>query len=138
MKKLATSIILPALLSTALWAAPSFAADVSAGSAGNGESPRGGATDSDYTFRDAKPFDQKLEAGEESRAAPITDETAIINSLTAVGKSSDGKDLKVEASDALKAAVKKALGAPAGDRSEARRVGKECVTTCRSRWSPYH
>src|SRR3546814_5875732 len=23
-------------------------------------------------------------------------------------------------------------------RSEARRVGKECVSTCRSRWSPYH
>src|SRR3546814_20852281 len=25
-----------------------------------------------------------------------------------------------------------------GDRSEERRVGKECVNTCRSRWSPYH
>src|SRR3546814_4525108 len=23
-------------------------------------------------------------------------------------------------------------------RSEARRVGKACVSTCRSRWSPYH
>src|SRR3546814_17004601 len=23
-------------------------------------------------------------------------------------------------------------------RSEARRVGNECVSTCRSRWSPYH
>src|SRR3546814_20076202 len=34
-----------------------------------------------------------------------------------------------------------ALGARderAGDRSEERRVGKECVRTCRSRWSPYH
>src|SRR3546814_12985437 len=43
------------------------------------------------------------------------------------------------------------LGAEAGDisrdtpvpqadivRSEERRVGKECVSTCRSRWSPYH
>src|SRR3546814_11438973 len=28
--------------------------------------------------------------------------------------------------------VRKAL------RSEERRVGKECVSTCRSRWSPYH
>src|SRR3546814_1621141 len=27
-------------------------------------------------------------------------------------------------------------GVPA--RSEERRVGKECVSTCRSRWSPYH
>src|SRR3546814_8108322 len=39
------------------------------------------------------------------------------------------------------------LAAAAGDeeqaeklirRSEERRVGKECVSTCRSRWSPYH
>ena len=28
--------------------------------------------------------------------------------------------------------------ATSGPRSEERRVGKECVTTCRSRWSPYH
>ena len=28
------------------------------------------------------------------------------------------------------------LGLPA--RSEERRVGKECLTQCRSRWSPYH
>src|SRR3546814_12735292 len=25
-----------------------------------------------------------------------------------------------------------------GRRSEERRVGKECVSTCRTRWSPYH
>src|SRR3546814_20013323 len=29
-------------------------------------------------------------------------------------------------------------GAEGVDRSEERRVGKECVSTCRSRWSPYH
>src|SRR3546814_3444841 len=28
-------------------------------------------------------------------------------------------------------------GAAARSRSEERRVGKECVSTCRSRWSPY-
>src|SRR3546814_15047277 len=27
---------------------------------------------------------------------------------------------------------------PEGGRSEERRVGKECVSTCRSRWSPCH
>src|SRR3546814_13888001 len=27
---------------------------------------------------------------------------------------------------------------PLGARSEERRVGKECVSTCRYRWSPYH
>src|SRR3546814_6750427 len=30
------------------------------------------------------------------------------------------------------------LNAAAIDRSEERRVGKECVSTCRYRWSPYH
>ena len=41
--------------------------------------------------------------------------------------------------------VQKQLGARVGDevqlvsiRSEERRVGKECCTPCRSRWSPYH
>src|SRR3546814_10033640 len=30
------------------------------------------------------------------------------------------------------------LKRPVYKRSEERRVGKECVSTCRSRWSPYH
>src|SRR3546814_15131446 len=29
-------------------------------------------------------------------------------------------------------------GEPSQDRPEERRVGKECVSTCRSRWSPDH
>ena len=36
-----------------------------------------------------------------------------------------------EAADAIAAEV-------GDDRSEERRVGKECTATCRSRWSPYH
>src|SRR3546814_3098068 len=36
-------------------------------------------------------------------------------------------------------AVRKGCGRRNVDhRSEERRVGKECVSTCRSRWSPYH
>src|SRR3546814_12432202 len=31
-----------------------------------------------------------------------------------------------------------AIGGEARFRSEERRVGKACVSTCRSRWSPYH
>src|SRR3546814_12208402 len=30
------------------------------------------------------------------------------------------------------------IGRAESDRSEERRVGKECVSMCRSRWSPYH
>ena len=29
-------------------------------------------------------------------------------------------------------------GGCVGGRSEERRVGKECIEPCRSRWSPYH
>ena len=31
-----------------------------------------------------------------------------------------------------------AIDVAGAERSEERRVGKECLTQCRSRWSPYH
>src|SRR3546814_8995010 len=34
--------------------------------------------------------------------------------------------------------LRAAIAAQREQRSEERRVGKECVSTCRSRWSPYH
>src|SRR3546814_5181724 len=47
----------------------------------------------------------------------------------------------IRVKDALES-VNRILGsvgvAVRGTRSEERRVGKECVSTCRSRWSPYH
>src|SRR3546814_11012862 len=56
------------------------------------------------------------------------------------------RDVAVEAEDVV---VGSAVAAQAEEadldelpqaalRSEERRVGKECVSTCRSRWSPYH
>src|SRR3546814_16363017 len=39
---------------------------------------------------------------------------------------------------ALGGHVGEARGLEQRARSEERRVGKECVSTCRSRWSPYH
>jgi len=112
MKKLATSIILPGLLlSTALWMAPAFAADHSAGSAGSDDASRGVLSE-EYTLRGKATPTPKLEDGEETRAAPLTDETAIVKALTAVGKSRDGKEVRVEASDVLKALVKEELNAP--------------------------
>src|SRR3546814_12507897 len=45
-------------------------------------------------------------------------------------------------SAAMYASTVRAAGDPQSSegqvRSEERRVGKECVSTCRSRWSPYH
>src|SRR3546814_13495536 len=47
---------------------------------------------------------------------------------------------RVETAADRKAFVELAFRLNAGDpnRSEERRVGKECVSTCRSRWSPLH
>src|SRR3546814_7000743 len=49
------------------------------------------------------------------------------------------KILMTEVDQTLHRAAIDLLGASVlTDRSEERRVGKECVSTCRSRWSPYH
>lgn len=101
MKLLATTL----LLTTALWAMPAMAEDHSAGSEGTGEAPRG--LMDDFTPKaGARATMPKLEAGEESRAAPLTDETAVIKSFTAVGKSRDGKELRIDASEAIRSAIK--------------------------------
>src|SRR3546814_5943712 len=39
---------------------------------------------------------------------------------------------------AVRLASARAMSRHAPIRSEERRVGKECVSTCRSRWSPFH
>src|SRR3546814_6755716 len=62
--------------------------------------------------------------------------------------SSDLLDVAAELAERREPRVVVLTGRPPGggpseaeqmlDRSEERRVGKECVSTCRSRWSPYH
>jgi V8-like Glu-specific endopeptidase len=112
--KLANYIVAGTLISSALWTAPLLADDFSGGNKGNGEAPRGGVSDHDFSLHEATPLLPRVEKGEASRAAPITDEDAVIKSLTAVGRSADGKDLRIEPSDSLKKAVSKMLTAPAG------------------------
>src|SRR3546814_5982641 len=52
---------------------------------------------------------------------------------------SGGYRLAQDASRISLKAIVEAMEGPLGmtERSEERRVGKECVSTCRSRWSPY-
>src|SRR3546814_1818038 len=55
--------------------------------------------------------------------------------LTGVDLASYGDD----SGTSLAALVEALLALPVERlRSDERRVGKECVSTCRSRWSPYH
>src|SRR3546814_1272897 len=46
----------------------------------------------------------------------------------------DGRDTYIQQLEVLATVI----DTPSTERSEERRVGKECVSTCRSRWSPYH
>src|SRR3546814_10225746 len=50
---------------------------------------------------------------------------------------SEGHSLLLQASAAT-GAISSNSARRCSIRSEERRVGKECVSTCRSRWSPYH
>src|SRR3546814_12039414 len=55
-----------------------------------------------------------------------------LNQLVSAGVDNVRLDKNLDASDLV------ALGRQFASRSAERRVGKECVSTCRSRWSPYH
>ena len=48
------------------------------------------------------------------------------------------KALAQAISEVMEPRIARADAAQPGERSEERRVGKECSSPCRSRWSPYH
>src|SRR3546814_7381028 len=81
-----------------------------------------------------------LVTGVQTCALPIYD-LPIIGSRTGAGSATMRADFDLPESPLMSACqtpIIVALDFPARDRSEERRVGKECVSTCRSRWSPYH
>src|SRR3546814_12442146 len=65
-----------------------------------------------------------------------------VNTIVVKGKTKRWKGKPYKRSDVKKAIVTLAEGQDAIDitrgRSDERRVGKDCVRTCRSRWWPYH
>src|SRR3546814_18897933 len=69
-------------------------------------------------------------------------EEEVVVVAEAVGDAFDDFDFIVDALDEIGAERVFAVGEDSWDvrfeRSEERRVGKECVSTCRSRGSPYH
>src|SRR3546814_20526303 len=70
-----------------------------------------------------------LVTGVQTCALPIWIEMAISAGDLAPMASPTGPWMRANSCSAMPAARR---------RSEERRVGKECVSTCRSRWSPYH
>src|SRR3546814_16358146 len=79
---------------------------------------------------------------DEDIAALRTARQAVGDDLCYLGKPLPPADFLADVDSILAAheSLQKAAGIEQSiaDRSEERRVGKECVSTCRSRWSPYH
>src|SRR3546814_11611799 len=63
----------------------------------------------------------------------------IFPQLTDLGRSSTTQQFAIRSVKEARAYLDDPILGPRYlERSEERRVGKECVSTCRSRWSPYH
>ncbi|MBX3577503.1 MAG: trypsin-like serine protease [Rhizobiaceae bacterium] len=95
--------VLVAASATAAWIGAAVAADNSAGSEGTGEVPRAAAV-VDYEPKGGKQNVPSID--ESARAAPLTDEAALVGTMAAVGRSADGRDLRVDPSESLRDAVR--------------------------------
>ena len=90
--------------------------------------------------------------GEDDRLKGMLSDRDIVVKVLAQGKDpastragdlGEGKPVTIGADDSVEEALRtmkehKVRRLPVIDGSEERRVGKECLTQCRSRWSPYH
>jgi V8-like Glu-specific endopeptidase len=115
MNRLTRNILLTTIAVAALWGAPAYA-QMTEGSTGNGEAPRGAPLDD---IGSTKPIDvPKVEEGA-SRAAPVLDEAAALQSYSVLTKSRDGKETRSDPSAALKGIVIKSLEGGAGKKADA-------------------
>src|SRR3546814_18462774 len=86
---------------------------------------------SDVCSSDLKPYCSSMNflPGNEALKQQRNYRTGSGDGMLQCGKMSDGR---------IRAPWLVSLPLKGRARSEERRVGKECVSTCRSRWSPYH
>lgn len=109
MNKLASAIMLSALMSST-----AYAAEMGQANPGTGAATRGSPTE-EYEFGRGAPLSPpKLEAGEESRAAPMMDETKIIEAFTALTRAADGTVSRTAPSDTMRGLVLEEMKGEAG------------------------
>src|SRR3546814_11762750 len=78
-----------------------------------------------------------LPAAEDEDEGALLDEAFCSGEADAGGATGDHGGLSLQSGHIVQSLFR-CLGFWRKERSEERRVGKECVSTCRSRWSPYH
>ena len=110
--RLNRALALAATVSMALCAAQSFAQDLSGGSTGSAETSRALPGSDTFEFRKAAPT-PSLKPDGDTRALEL-DPQSTIRGFTAVGKTADGKDIRIEPGEAIRKAVNDQLAA--GDR----------------------
>lgn len=102
---------------TSVLATHAAAEDFSAGSEGSGESPRAAVMD-EYKLRGGEPPAIDLSGVEASRSLP-GDAAQILDNMGAVGRSRDGRELRVEADEGMRSAIEADLsGGAAGTAPE--------------------
>src|SRR3546814_11641711 len=80
-----------------------------------------------------------LVTGVQTCALPISSTLSVLPSGSRSRYSVTNEDALRSSTTAAVPRIKSSISVlVAAKRSEERRVGKECVSTCRSRWSPYH
>src|SRR3546814_4993802 len=79
-----------------------------------------------------------LVTGVQTCALPILDPARRVVANQHHGKTRRASGCGDEGGNGFGNACAQPFGKRLSIRSEERRVGKECVSTCRSRWSPYH
>lgn len=94
MRQSTLALLTTGILAVMLFAAPSFAADVSAGSAGSGEASRAVRTSAEIKAT-AKAV-PGISADRSASREAVLDDAAAAKAFTIIGKSSDGKDVKIE------------------------------------------
>src|SRR3546814_13970854 len=95
------------------------------------------ALDTGYATQEAYAFVRGVRDARLMPIKGIAGGAALIGTPTAVDATASGKKLRrgIKVFPVAGGIAKLEFY---NNRSEERRVGKECVSTCRSRWSPYH
>jgi V8-like Glu-specific endopeptidase len=104
MRQSALALLTTGILTAMLFAAPSFAADVSAGSAGSGEASRAMGTAAE--IKTGAKAVLGISADRSASRDAVLDDAAAAKAFTIIGKSADGKDVKIEPSPAVLDAIR--------------------------------